>query len=132
MYGLKLNGDLFGVCPCGPGGPITKVSSIVLYPSVAFGLFWLYAPPLTGLVGLIKMIRDRTTVMAQYALITVLLNFGIVLFYYYRASRFIAPAASLLLVYSAAALKDFAAWAWTRATGRFKPVPRKAQPSPAA
>ena len=132
VYGLRLNSDLFGVCPCGHGGPIAKVSSIVLYPSVAFGLFWLFAPPLTGLVGLIRMIRDRATVMGQYAVITVLLNVGMVLFYYYQSARFIAPAASLLLVYSAAAFKDIATWAWMQARGRLKPVPKKAHTIPAA
>jgi hypothetical protein len=128
VYGLKLNSDLFGVCPCGVGGPVTKVSSIVLYPSVAIGLFWLFAPPPAGLVGLIRMVTDRATVMSQYALITVLLNVGLVLFYFDRSARFIAPAASLLLVYSAAAFKDVAAWIWTSTTGRLRPLLSRTQP----
>jgi 4-amino-4-deoxy-L-arabinose transferase-like glycosyltransferase len=107
----KLNGDLFsGLCPCPIGGSMTALRNIAFYPSVAAGLFWVFAPPLTGAIGLVQMIRDRATPAARYALVTLVLNLAIVLFYFDQAARFIAPAASLLIVYSAAGVDKCLAW----------------------
>ncbi|MHB8689891.1 MAG: hypothetical protein ACYDHH_01470 [Solirubrobacteraceae bacterium] len=108
----KLHGDLFSfVCPCGLGGSMSALRNIVFYPSVLAGLFWVFAPPLTGVVGLLQMLRERQTPAARYALTTLVLNTGIVLFYFDQAARFVAPAASLLLVYSAKGLAELAGWA---------------------
>jgi hypothetical protein len=108
-----LNGSIFSfVCPCGVGGSMTALRNIVFYPSVLAGLFWVFAPPLTGVVGLIQMVRERSTPAARYGLLTVALNLAVVLFYFDQAARFVAPAASLLLVYSATGIAAFLEWAW--------------------
>jgi hypothetical protein len=109
----KLNGSIFSfVCPCGVGGSMAALRNIVFYPSVLAGLFWVFAPPLSGVVGLIQMVRERSTPAARYGLLTVALNLAVVLFYFDQAARFVAPAASLLLVYSATGIAAFLDWAW--------------------
>ncbi len=101
----KLNGSLLrGLCPCGVGGPMTKLPNLAFYPSVLAGLFWVFAPPLTGLLGLWQLIVERANPAARFALVTVILNLGVVFFYWDSAARFVAPAASLLTVYGAVLL----------------------------
>ena len=105
VYQDKLNGHLLGfVCPCGVGGPMSKLSNLAFYPSVLADLFWVFAPPLTGLIGLWQVVVSRTTPAARFALVTVVCNAVLVCFYFYTAARFLAPAASLLTVYASVAL----------------------------
>jgi hypothetical protein len=105
VYPDKLNGRLLHVvCPCGVGGPMSKLPNLAFYPSVLAGLFWVFAPPLTALIGLWQLFVEHTTPAARFTLVTIVLNVGLVLFYFYSAARFVAPAASLLTVYAAVAL----------------------------
>ena len=105
----KLNGDLLSsVCPCGAGGPMSQMSNVPFYASVLAGAFWIFAPPLTSLIGLARVVRRRTTPAARFVLVAVGLNFALLAVYYSQGARLLAPAASLLLVYSAAAIADAA------------------------
>lgn len=105
IYPDKLNGALLhGVCPCAPGGPMSSLRNLAFYPSVLIGLFWVLAPPLTGVVGLWEAFRDRSTPAARFTLVTVVLNLVVVLFYWDRAARFVAPAVSLLIIYAGVAI----------------------------
>jgi 4-amino-4-deoxy-L-arabinose transferase-like glycosyltransferase len=107
----KLSGHLLDfVCPCGIGGSMTKLPNLTFYPAVVAGLFWVFAPPLTGLIGLVEMWRNRASPAARFAIITVVLNVALVLFYFDQAARFIAPAVSLILVYSAVGLVRVLGW----------------------
>lgn len=118
VYPDLLKGSIFqSLCPCGVGGPMTKLASLFFYPSVAFGLFWVFAPPLAGLIGLVRMVMDRSTEAARFALTTVVLNVAVVLFYFDRAARFVAPAASLLLVYGALGISGLLEQGWRAASG---------------
>lgn len=111
VYPDKLKGSLLqGVCPCGVGGPMGKLSNIAFYPSVLAGLFWVFAPPASGLIGLWRLIAERASRPARFALITVVLNVGLVFFYWDSAARFVAPAASLLTIYCAVALAKLLRW----------------------
>jgi hypothetical protein len=98
----KLNGGLLDfLCPCGIGGSMTQLPNVAFYPAVVAGLFWVFAPPLTGLIGLVEIVRGQAAAAARFGLIAVVLNVAVALVYFDQAARFIAPAASLLLVYSA-------------------------------
>ena len=117
VYPDRLNGGILqGVCPCPIGGPMRKLVNVAFYPSVAVGLFWVFAPPLTGLTGLVKMVIDRRSVAARFSLLTVVLNLGLVSFYFFRAARFIAPAASLLIVYGALCISGLMTRLWGHGT----------------
>jgi hypothetical protein len=83
---------------------MSKLPNLAFYPSVLAGLFWVFAPPLTALIGLWQLFVEHTTPAARFTLVTIVLNVGLVLFYFYSAARFVAPAASLLTVYAAVAL----------------------------
>lgn len=102
------SGLIGSICGC---DPVTGLSNLVFYPSVLSGLLWIYAPPLTGLIGLAALIRWRHTPPAQYALVVIALSTATLLVYFWQAARFLAPAASLLLIYSAVGLAGFAKWA---------------------
>jgi hypothetical protein len=102
IYPDKLNGALLdGVCPCGSGGPMFKLTNLTFYPSVLAGLFWVFAPPFTGLFGVWQLVVERATPAARYAALMFVLNLVVVWFYWDQAARFLSPAATLLAVYSA-------------------------------
>jgi 4-amino-4-deoxy-L-arabinose transferase-like glycosyltransferase len=112
VYTDRLNGSLLSsICPCPVGGSMSALRNIAFYPAVLAGLFWVFAPPLTGLIGLAMALRERVTPAAQYALVTVVLNVALMLVYFTQAARFVAPAASVLLVYSAVGVAGAVRWA---------------------
>jgi 4-amino-4-deoxy-L-arabinose transferase-like glycosyltransferase len=115
----RLHGHLLSsVCPCAVGGPMVGLTSVAFYPVVLAGLFWIFAPPLTGLVGLYELVRTRSTPASRFALATIVLNVVVVLFYFDQAARFVAPAASLLLVWSASGLSGLLERAWDTVIAR--------------
>ncbi len=102
VYPDKLHGALMSwTCPCHLGGPMATIPNWAFYPSVVIGLFWVFLPPFTGLLGLGELIRRRASAPAVFTLVALVLNIVLVDFYYDKAARFVAPTASLLLVYSA-------------------------------
>lgn len=102
IFSDKLNGALMNfVCPCGIGGSMAAMPNITFYPASLLGLFWVFAPPLSPLIGAAALFRLRSTPAAHYGMILIALNMGLVLVYFTQGVRFIAPAASVLLVYTA-------------------------------
>jgi hypothetical protein len=104
-------GLLGRACNC---NATTQLSNLAFYPSVLSGLLWIYLPPFTGLVGLAALIRWRHTPQARYALIVIALNLVALLIYFWQSSRFMAPAASMLLIYAAVGLASSVMWAIRR------------------
>ncbi len=133
VYPDKLNGRLLNhvVCPCGIGGSMVSIHNFLFYPAVLIGLFWIFAPPLTGLVGLVEVIRERASAEARFTLITIVLNVGLVMFYFDQAARFIAPAVSLLIVYAAVGISKLAAAAVRAVSAHWRqPMPDTETPAP--
>jgi 4-amino-4-deoxy-L-arabinose transferase-like glycosyltransferase len=102
VHGLNL---VRSVCGCRPLSG--SVSNLIFYPAVLSGLLWAFAPPLTGLIGLVALIRRRATPPARFALTVIVLNVAVLLVYFYQGARLAAPGASLLLVYGAAELATY-------------------------
>jgi hypothetical protein len=102
----------------GPFVPTTgspnATPNLLFYPDVLLGLGWVYAPPLVTVIGLIEAWRRRNSPAGRYVIASVLASLVLFTLYEYQAGRFLAPAASLLVVMSAAGLVDFLA--------RFKPA----------
>jgi hypothetical protein len=86
------------------GGPEAHVPAIVAYPATLLGLFWVFAPPLLGALGLLWVLHRRDEPGARFTLV---LTAAVVAFhcvYYFAGARFMAAPASLLAVYGAVAL----------------------------
>ena len=55
-----LNGRLLqSACPCPLGGPQAGLPNVWFYPAVLLGLFWVLAPPLATVPGLVWAVRRR-------------------------------------------------------------------------
>ena len=103
----RLNGELMKwTCPCDQHGPMGKASNLVFYPAVILGLYWIFYPPLFSLFGLWAIWRRRRTSAAQFAALLIGLNLAIVAVYFYQGARLLAPAAFVLLAYSAVGVID--------------------------
>ena len=103
IHSDRLHGALMRwTCPCDDFGPIGKASNLIFYPSVLLGLYWVYLPPLLSTVGVWELVRRRATPAARYASLAIAANLLIFLPYFYQGARLVAPAAFLLLIYSAA------------------------------
>lgn len=91
-------------CPCDAFGPIGKASNLVFYPAILLGAYWVYFPPLFPLFGCAELYRRRRTSAARFASFVVVANVVLSWPYFYQAGRLVAPAAEVLLVYSAVGL----------------------------
>jgi hypothetical protein len=114
----KLDGKLLRwTCPCPYGGPQAGMSNIVFYPLVILGLFWIFAPPLLTLPGLVYAWRRRREPIGRFALSLLVLSLVPFVLYFYQGARFMAAPATVLLVLSGVALSDWI----TRLVARFAP-----------
>lgn len=104
IYNDKLDGRLMEwTSPCDDcGSPMGKASNLVFYPALLLGLYWIYFPPLFSVLGGWELFRRRRTVAARFGGLVVIANLLIALAYFYQGGRLVAPAALVLLVYSAA------------------------------
>ncbi|MEO6224143.1 MAG: hypothetical protein ABIP90_12920 [Vicinamibacterales bacterium] len=100
-------------CPCREGGSQLSLPSVVLYPAVLAGLFWVFSPPLVPIAGAIYLWRRRRDPPAAIAIWVIVLTFGIHVAYFYQTERFMAPSATLLTVFAGVALAK-----WSDATTR--------------
>lgn len=131
----RLGGALMQwVCPCIQGGPQATAPDVLLYPAILFGFFWTFSPPLIGLLGLAYLWRRRREPDAQFGLALIALSLAFYCAYFYQATRFMAPPATLLAVYGAVGIAI-----WTRAgLARLRPYihiptsPTMTQATPAA
>jgi hypothetical protein len=121
VYPNKLGVALLpGICPCGAGGAIASMPNYTFYPAVLIGVFWVFAPPLTPLIGLATAVSRRATPGGRYTLIVVLLSLPVMIVYFYQAARFLAPAASLLLIYTAVGIALLLRRGWDTLSGRVR------------
>ena len=101
----RLGGRLMEwVCPCADGGPQATAANIVLYPAVLLGLFWTFAPPLVGAVGLFVLWRRRHDPDARFTFSLSILTVAFYCVYFYQGTRFVAAPATLLAIYGAVAV----------------------------
>lgn len=92
------------VCPCPVGGPQAALPSIVYYPAVLIGLFWLFAPPFITLLGLGYVWKHRREAAPGFAFCLSILSLIFYTVYFYQGARFIAAPATLLAVYASVVL----------------------------
>jgi hypothetical protein len=106
MVGDALDGQLLGwLCPCGDdGGPLTQLPNVLFYPAVVFGPFWLFAPPLVGVLGLVYAARHWHEPAARFSVWLSLLSVVLMSAYVFQAARLVAAPAVLLAVYAAVAV----------------------------
>jgi hypothetical protein len=120
MVGDALNGRLLGwLCPCpDDGGPLTQLPNVLFYPAVVFGPFWLFAPPLVGVLGLVYAVRHWDEPAARFSVWLTLLSLALMSVYVFQAARLVAAPAVLLAVYFSVAvgrwLEGAARWRWPR------------------
>jgi hypothetical protein len=101
IFSDLLHGDLAKwACPCPPGGPQADLSNLAFYPFLLLGGFWIFAPPFFVVPGLITAVRERHDPVARFVLATVVLTFGLFVFFFYQGARFMAAPAALLIVLS--------------------------------
>jgi hypothetical protein len=107
-FGDALSGKLMRwACPCPAGGSQLALPSIVAYPAVLVGLFWVFSPPLVTIAGLIYLWRHRRAPPVAVAIWVIVLTCGLYVVHFYQSERFMAPPATLLTVFAAVA---FARW----------------------
>jgi hypothetical protein len=115
-----LNGQLLNwLCPCpDDGGPLTQLPNVLFYPAVVFGPFWLFAPPLVGVLGLVYAVRHWHEPAARFSVWLCLLSLVLMSVYVFQAARLVAAPAVLLTAYAAVAvgrwLDAAARWRWPR------------------
>lgn len=92
------------VCPCSLGGPQAMLPHLVFYPAILLNLFWIFAPPLVSIIGIIYIWKHRRETAAKFALWLIILNLIFYMFYFHQGARFIAAPATALLIFTAVAL----------------------------
>lgn len=91
-------------CPCPVGGPQAALANIVFYPLVLLGVFWIYAPPLATLPGLVYIVLKWRERPARFAGILTALTLIPYVFFFHQGARFMAPAATVLVILSSVAV----------------------------
>jgi hypothetical protein len=105
LVGDALHGQLLQwLCPCpDEGGPLARLPNLLFYPSVTLGLFWVFAPPLVGLFGLVYAVRHWREPAARFTVWLTLLTCALFTFYVFQGARLAAAPAVLLAIYTAVA-----------------------------
>ena len=102
------NGKLMRwTCPCDKYGPLGKAPNIVFYPATLAGLYWIFMPPLLGVLGLIKIFRARTSLTYQFMAAVVVLNALLMSVYFFQGARLVAPSALVILICGSITSADF-------------------------
>jgi 4-amino-4-deoxy-L-arabinose transferase-like glycosyltransferase len=123
----SLDGALLAwACPCPEDDPLIAFRSIVFYPLVLLGVFWIFTPPLTTIPGMIEVWRRQREAGPGFVLWLTLLTVLFYLIYFYQGARFVAGPATLLAVYSGVAV---ARWVERRAGMRVAAVATEVPPS---
>ena len=102
-----LNGALMSwACVCPRGAP-SVLPNVVFYPAVIMGLFWVFAPPLSTLPGVLYIWTHRREPAANLALWLAAFSVLFYTFYFYQGTRFMAAPATILAVYSSVQLAEW-------------------------
>ena len=105
VVGDRLHGRLADwTCPCLPGGPEASMPNVLFYPFVLLGMFWIYAPPLATLPGLVYAFVRWREPESRFVLAVTTMTLLAYMFFFYQGSRFMAPPSTLLVVLSSVAL----------------------------
>ncbi len=105
IYSDRLNGGAVRwTCPCDEFGPMGKAPNIVFYPLVLAGMYWIFSPPVLGVVGLFYLIKRRSVIENRFAICVIFLNLVMSIFYFYQGARLVAPAGYLLLLFGSVGL----------------------------
>jgi hypothetical protein len=109
-----LVGDMFsgrlldGLCPCPEdGGPLAQLPNVLFYPAVVFGPFWIFAPPVVALLGLVYAAIHWREPAARFTVALTLFTLALLTFYVFQAARLAAAPAVLGAVYAAVAASRF-------------------------
>jgi hypothetical protein len=102
MVGDQLSGELLmWLCPCpDDGGPLTQLPNVLFYPAVIFGPFWIFAPPLVGVLGAAVALRSWREPAARFTLWLALLTLTLMIVYVFQAARLVAAPAALLAIHA--------------------------------
>jgi 4-amino-4-deoxy-L-arabinose transferase-like glycosyltransferase len=105
----SLDGALLAwVCPCPEDDPLTAFPSILFYPLVLLGMFWIFTPPLATVPGLIEVWKRRREPGPGFVFWLTALTVLFYLVYFYVGARFMAGPATLLTIYSGVAMARWA------------------------
>jgi hypothetical protein len=85
---------------------MNSLPSAIFYPAVLIGAFWIFAPPLVTLIGAVVAFVNRHTLPGRFIGLAILTELALFLPYFHQAARFLAPAASMLIVMSAVAIPN--------------------------
>jgi len=109
LVGDMFNGRLLeGLCPClDDGGPLAQLPNILFYPAVVFGPFWLFAPPVIGLLGLAYAAIHWREPAARFTVVLTLITLALLTFYVFQAARLAAAPAVLGAIYASVAVARF-------------------------
>ncbi|MEY3618437.1 MAG: hypothetical protein RL726_1135 [Actinomycetota bacterium] len=101
------NGKLMTwTCPCDENGPIGKAPNIVFYPATLAGLYWIFMPPLFGVLGFIKLFITRTSLTYRFMAAVIALNTLMMFVYFFQGARLVAPSALILVICGSIASAD--------------------------
>ena len=103
-----------GVCPCPEAGPQLALPSIIFYPAVLAGFFWIFSPPLVTIAALFYFWRRWRDPPVTAAICIIALTFALYIGHVYQSERFVASAATLLVVFAAVTI---AGWIERRPIG---------------
>ena len=95
-------------CPCDKFGPIGKAPNFVFYPATLAGLYWIFMPPLLGVLGLIKIFLTRMSLTYQFMAAVIALNTLLMSAYFFQGARLVAPSAQILVICGSIASAEFA------------------------
>jgi hypothetical protein len=91
-------------CNCPALHPQGALPNVVFYPAVLFGLFWIFAPPLVGLLGLAYAWSHRQEPAFSIVVWSTLIGLLVQVLYFYQGARLIAVPATLLTIGGSVAL----------------------------
>ena len=89
------------ICPCDKGGTVAALPTLLLYPLILLGVFWMFAPPFATAYGLWSAWKKRSETVAKFALWICGFSLLLFTFYFYQAARFMTAASTLLLIFAA-------------------------------
>ena len=95
-------------CPCDRYGPIGKAPNIVFYPATLSGLYWIFMPPLLGVLGFYKLLKSLCNETYRFMALLFTLNTITMVFYFFQGARLVAPSALILIISGSVLVADLA------------------------
>jgi len=130
VYPDRLNGSLMNWA-CSSCELPERELTVFLWPPLTYvavlaGIFWILLPPFVVAFGFYWLWRTRHNPLSQLIGVVVVATFAMLSFYFYVGPRFMAPAASLLVVASSSGMvmvaRSWKARFSSGGRGRFRPI----------